>query len=55
MGRVVVVTVKVPREMVEEIDRLVQLGLFASRSEAIRRAMALLIRKFSDPEGGRKG
>ncbi len=48
MGRVVILSVKVPKEIVEEIDRLIKNGVFSSRSEAIRRAMALLIRKYSN-------
>ena len=48
MGRVVILSVKVPKEIVEEIDRLIKYGIFSSRSEAIRRAMALLIRKYSN-------
>lgn len=47
MGKVVIVTVKVPREMVEEIDRLVNEGKFNSRSELIRRALAFIITKYN--------
>ncbi|HIQ03746.1 MAG TPA: ribbon-helix-helix protein, CopG family [Desulfurococcales archaeon] len=47
MGRVVILSVKVPKEIVEEIDKLIKSGIFSSRSEAIRRAMALLIKEYS--------
>lgn len=47
MGKVVIVTVKVPREVVEEIDRLVLEGKFSSRSELIRRALAFIITRYS--------
>lgn len=49
MGKVVIVTVKVPQEIVEEIDRLVVEGKFNSRSELIRRALAFIITKYSTP------
>ncbi len=48
MGRVVVISVKVPREMIEEVDKLIRAGLFSSRSEAIRRAIAMLIKEYFD-------
>lgn len=47
MGRVVVISVKMPKEMVEEIDKLVDNGKFSSRSEVIRRALAILITNYS--------
>ncbi|OYT56669.1 MAG: CopG family transcriptional regulator [Desulfurococcales archaeon ex4484_217_2] len=46
MGRVVVVSVKMPKELLRELDKLVEEGLFSSRSEAIRRGIALLIRNY---------
>lgn len=46
MGRVVVVSVKMPKELLKELDKLVEEGMFSSRSEAIRRGIALLIRNY---------
>ena len=44
MGRdIVVVTAKMPRELVEAIDKLVEYGIFESRSEAIRTAVKMLL------------
>jgi len=39
----VIVTVRLPRRLVEEIDRLVDNGVFESRSDAIRRAISFLV------------
>ncbi len=50
MGKVVVVSVKMPKELLKEIDRLVEKGIFTSRSEAIRRGIALLIRNYNSVE-----
>jgi len=54
MGRVVVVSVKVPKEMIKEIDKLVDEGVFSSRSELIRRALAILITKYNKSGSGFK-
>jgi Arc/MetJ-type ribon-helix-helix transcriptional regulator len=37
------VTFKIPKELIEEVDNLVNKGLFSSRSEAIRYAIGMLI------------
>lgn len=37
------ITIKIPEHMVEELDNLVNMGLFASRSEAIRLAISKLL------------
>ncbi len=39
------ISVNIPRHILEEIDRLVQEGYFPNRSEAIRTALHLLITK----------
>ena len=39
------ISVHIPRHILEEIDRLVQEGYFPNRSEAIRTALHLLIAK----------
>ncbi len=39
------ISVHIPRHILEEIDRLVQEGYFPNRSEAIRTALHLLITK----------
>ncbi|MEM1619354.1 MAG: ribbon-helix-helix domain-containing protein [Fervidicoccaceae archaeon] len=43
VGRCVVLSCKVPRELVEALDELVEEGVFASRSDAVRRALGSLI------------
>ena len=40
---VVVVTVKMPKELVEALDKLVEYGIFESRSEAVRTAVKMLL------------
>ena len=40
-----VITVKVPKAYLEELNRLVEAGLFPSRSEAIRIAIRDLLRR----------
>lgn len=40
-----VVTIKIPEELVEQLDKLVESGFFASRSEAIRLALRDLIER----------
>ncbi len=44
--RMVLISVHIPRQMLEELDRLVQEGRFPNRSEAIRTAIRdLLLRE----------
>jgi len=59
-GDSVVVTCKIPKELVEAIDKLVEEGVFSSRSEAIRYAVGELVskgvagaRRWARPEKGR--
>lgn len=47
MRKVVIVSVKLPKELLREIDKLVEQGFFSSRSEAIRRGIALLIKNYN--------
>ncbi len=42
----VVVTFKVPIELVEKLDELVRLGVFKNRSEALRHALVMLLTKY---------
>ena len=51
MGRRVTVTFKVPSDVLEKLDRLVASGVFSSRSEALRRALVLLIRQYEGALG----
>jgi len=41
----VIITCKIPKELVEAIDRFVEEGVFSSRSEAIRYAIGELVSK----------
>ncbi|NPA05104.1 MAG: ribbon-helix-helix protein, CopG family [Crenarchaeota archaeon] len=50
--RSVIVTFKIPVELLHQLDDLVSRGLFASRSEALRRALALLLQRYSSGEEG---
>lgn len=43
--RMVLISVHIPRQMLEELDRLVQEGRFPNRSEAIRTAIRDLLLK----------
>lgn len=42
-NRMEIVTFKIPKDLIREIDELVNKGLFSSRSEAIRYAIGMLI------------
>jgi len=47
-GKMMLISVHVPRQMLEELDELVRRGVFPSRSEAIRIAIReLLLRENS--------
>jgi hypothetical protein len=48
--RMVLVTVHVPREWIERLDRLVRRGIFPSRSKAVRAALRGLIDKYKSVE-----
>jgi len=50
MGRTIIVTFKAPIELVHKLDELIEKGVFSSRSEALRRALALLIAEYSEVE-----
>jgi Arc/MetJ-type ribon-helix-helix transcriptional regulator len=43
--KMVMVSVHIPKQLLEELDRLVAEGLFPSRSEAIRVAVWELVRR----------
>ena len=45
MSRLVIVSVKMPETYLEAIDKLVELGRYTSRSDAIRAAVRELIEK----------
>jgi len=45
-SRVLLVTFKAPRELIEEADKLVEAGIFSSRSEVLRYALSMLIRRY---------
>ena len=45
-SRVLLITFKAPRELVEEADKLVEAGLFSSRSEVLRYALSMLINSY---------
>ncbi len=47
-SRTVLITCKVPRELVEAIDKMVEEGIFTSRSEAIRYAIGTLLSTNND-------
>jgi len=42
----VIVSFKAPADLVEQLDELVKKGVFSSRSEALRRALVLLVAKY---------
>lgn len=42
-GRMEIITLKIPRELLDELDVIVSRGAFSSRSEAIRYAISMLI------------
>ncbi len=45
-SRVLLITFKAPRELIEEADKLVEAGLFSSRSEVLRYALSMLINSY---------
>ncbi len=45
-SRVLLITFKAPRELIEEADKLVEAGLFSSRSEVLRYALSMLINNY---------
>jgi len=49
--KMVLLSVHLPKQLLEELDRLVAEGLFPSRSEAIRTAVWELIRRESQRGG----
>ncbi|WP_405048192.1 ribbon-helix-helix domain-containing protein [Pyrobaculum sp.] len=46
--KMILVSFHVPRSYVETLDDLVRMGLYPSRSEAIRAALRELLSKYSD-------
>jgi Arc/MetJ-type ribon-helix-helix transcriptional regulator len=42
------ISFRLPKAVIDEIDRLVELGLFQSRSDFIREAIRLYIMKYND-------
>ncbi|ABM80790.1 ribbon-helix-helix domain-containing protein [Hyperthermus butylicus] len=46
MPQTIVVTFKVPVELVEKLDELVRMGIFKNRSEALRHALVMLLNKY---------
>jgi Arc/MetJ-type ribon-helix-helix transcriptional regulator len=42
----VIVSFKAPADLVEQLDELVRRGVFNSRSEALRRALVMLVAKY---------
>jgi Arc/MetJ-type ribon-helix-helix transcriptional regulator len=49
--KMVLLSVHLPKQLLEEIDNLVAQGLFPSRSEAIRTAVWELVRRESQRRG----
>ena len=49
----ILISVHLPRQMLEELDELVKKGVFPSRSEAVRVAIRDLILKHSERHGER--
>ncbi len=45
-SRVLLITFKAPRELIEEADKLVEAGFFSSRSEVLRYALSMLINNY---------
>jgi len=46
MKETIIVTFKAPRQLIEEVDKLVNMGLYNSRSEVFRHALALFLSNF---------
>jgi len=44
-AKMILITVHIPKQMLEELDELIKKGVFPSRSEAIRIAIRELIKK----------
>jgi len=50
-GRMKILTVKVPVKIIEIIDRLVEAGLYGSRSEFVREALRALVNRILNNNG----
>lgn len=49
------VTLRIPKQQIEEVEQMVETGEFPNRSEAIRSAVREMINEQSDaPESGRR-
>ena len=46
-----IVSVKIPDSYIKFIDELIAQGIFKSRSEAIREALRLLMKEYSNQRG----
>jgi len=53
--KMVLLSVHLPKQLLEELDRLVAEGVFPSRSEAIRTAVWELVRRESQRRGEEQG
>jgi len=51
----VIVSFKAPADLVEQLDELVKSGAFTSRSEALRRALVLLVTRYRVHESHEEG
>ncbi len=51
-SRVLLITFKAPRELIEEADKLVEAGFFSSRSEVLRYALSMLINNYRTYNNG---
>jgi len=40
------ITIKLPRKIIKELDDLVRMGIFSSRSEAIREGIRMLLKGY---------
>jgi Arc/MetJ-type ribon-helix-helix transcriptional regulator len=49
------ITVKIPEYLLRMIDRLVEEGLFYSRSDAVREAVRMLVDKYRNSDNGCRG
>jgi len=49
------ISVKLPEYLLKEIDRLVNEGIFYSRSDAVREAVRMLVNKYSNSDNGCRG
>ncbi len=53
--KMVLISVHIPKQMLEELDEFVKQGIFPSRSEAIRTAVWELVRRESQRRGEEQG